>query len=207
MGYHLAGAEVWGVDIKTQPYYPFWFLRGDAIEHLMNVEIGQYDLIHASPPCQAYSTASPSTYDYPDLVALTRDWLVATGIPYVIENVVTAPVRRDLMLCGSMFGLEVQRHRLFEFGWGATAPEQPSCEHQWKEGRPWSVVGNAGGMMSRSRSETHSFKYRNLAHAQELMEMPWVKTRKGITEAVHPAYTRFIGKHLAGQGGLFRTCG
>ena len=195
-GYSQAGFDVYGVDIKPQPYYPFWFLRADAIEHLVSVDPSKYDFIHASPPCQAYSSASPAVNDHPDLVGLTRDWLVATGVPYVIENVPQAPMRRDLMLCGSMFGLEIQRHRIFEFGCGASVDVQPSCEHRWKEGRPWSVVGNAGGTLSRSRSETHSFKYRNLAHAQELMEMPWVRTRKGITEAVHPAYTRFIGLHV-----------
>ncbi len=194
-GYHLAGVEMRGVDIKPQPYYPFWFLKADAIEYMKSMT-EEYDFIHASPPCQAYSIASPAVHNHPDLVGLTRDWLVALGMPYVIENVIRAPMRRDLMLCGSMFGLEVQRHRIFEFGCGMSIDvEQPPCNHQWKEGRPWSVVGNAGGTLA--KSETHSFKYRDMAHAQELMEMPWVETRKGLTEAIPPVYTEFIANHMS----------
>jgi DNA (cytosine-5)-methyltransferase 1 len=78
-------------------------------------------VIHASPPCQAHSTLGSLWKDreHPDLVAPTRELLKASGLPYVIENVVGAPLENPVMLCGSTFGLgangrQLRRHRLFE---------------------------------------------------------------------------------------------
>ena len=56
MGYHRAGFDVTGVDIKPQKNYPFAFVQGDALAYVR--EHGhEYDAIHASPPCQAYTRA------------------------------------------------------------------------------------------------------------------------------------------------------
>ena len=99
MGYHRAGFEVVGVDIKPQPHYPFEFHQADAL----TFPLDGFDAIHASPPCQAYSTMTRKPSDHPDLYAPTRSRLVATGLPYVIENVIGAPYTHGFVLCGSMF--------------------------------------------------------------------------------------------------------
>jgi DNA (cytosine-5)-methyltransferase 1 len=133
MGYHLAGFEVAGVDIKPQKRYPFTFIQGDALAYVA-AHGHEYDAIHASPPCQAYSVLKHlSNGTHPDLVDATRDALQDTGKPYVIENVVGAPLRWPLLLCGSMFGLQtpcgaqLRRHRLFESNILLMSPSH--CQH------------------------------------------------------------------------------
>jgi len=113
-GYSLAGFDVTGIDHRPMPRYPFRHIVGDALEYIR--EHGhEYSAIHCSPPCQQYSvTRTIHGRTYPDLVAVTRQALIATGRPWVIENVIGAPLRQPVMLCGTMFGLRVYRHRLFE---------------------------------------------------------------------------------------------
>jgi DNA (cytosine-5)-methyltransferase 1 len=105
-----------GIDHAPQRNYPFCFQQGDALEFLAAVRPGDFDLIHCSPPCQKFSAATPAAarLTYPDLVAPVRALLRASGCPWVIENVVGAPLENPVMLCGLMFGLKVFRHRLFE---------------------------------------------------------------------------------------------
>ena len=117
MGYHRAGFEVVGVDIAMQKNYPFEFHQADALEYLQ--EHGhEFDAIHASPPCQAYSVtySLPNVGEYPELIEPIRELLISSGKPYVIENVPGAPLINPVELCGSMFGLNVIRHRRFETG-------------------------------------------------------------------------------------------
>jgi C-5 cytosine-specific DNA methylase len=113
LGYQLAGFHVTGVDIAPQPHYcGDAFYQADA----MTFPLDGFDVVTASPPCQAYSTLgrfSPHV-TYPDLYEPTRERLTASGLPWVIENVVGAPYRSGFILCGSMFGLRVRRHRNFE---------------------------------------------------------------------------------------------
>jgi DNA (cytosine-5)-methyltransferase 1 len=114
MGLHRAGFDVTGVDIRPQPRYPFRFVRGDALAP--PVRLGDFDLIWASPPCQAYVRSGTIAKDgrHPDLIESVRSMLCAGGVPWIIENVPGAPLRADLVLCGTMFGLGVRRHRWFE---------------------------------------------------------------------------------------------
>lgn len=119
MGYHRAGFDVIGVDIEPQPNYPFELVRADALKYGYECWGMTFGAVHASPPCQAYSTTGAlHSNEHPELVEETRKLLQAMqaqlGIPYVIENVVGAPLVNPIMLCGSSFGLGVRRHRLFE---------------------------------------------------------------------------------------------
>ena len=203
VGYHDAGFDVVGIDIEPQPNYPFTFHQEDAVEWLAR-HLGELDdvtAIHASPPCQRYSTSTASTGDpdgHPDLIEPIRDLLEMSGKPYVIENVEAAPLRRDLVLCGSMFDLRVRRHRVFELGnwmlWGA-----PPCRHveQRRSGPVVDVTGHAGGRNQTLR-DGYPIKFYDLEHAREVMGMPWASTR-GCTEAIPPAYTEFIGRQLIDQ--------
>ena len=129
MGYSRAGFEVVGVDIAAQPRYPFEFIQGDAIEYVK--EHGhEYDAIHASPPCQAYTNAQKiMRNDHPELLEPTREALNATGLPWVIENVPGAPLIEPIELCGGMFGLRTYRHRLFESSHALTAPAHRAQGH------------------------------------------------------------------------------
>jgi len=132
MGYHRAGFDVVGVDIKPQPHYPFQFIQGDALVfmerllmtdtplgrvHAAGWRLRDFDAIHASPPCQAYSAMSDATgnKDHPRLIQPVRAALaLRTAMPWVMENVARSELRATAMLCGTMFGLRVLRHRYFE---------------------------------------------------------------------------------------------
>ena len=118
-GYHQAGFEVMGVDIKRQPNFPFSFIQADALDMLDDLEfLQQFDVIAASPPCQAYSimraVSARHGRPHPQLIEPVRAKLEKTGLPYVIENVIGAPLKNAVVLCGAMFGLRTYRHRLFE---------------------------------------------------------------------------------------------
>ena len=194
MGYHRAGFdEIVGIDIEPQPNYPFEFVQADAVYVAKSWDLDCFDLIHASPPCQRFSNATLDNNKHPDLIFDTRIGLeVESDTPFVIENVPTAPIRKDLILCGSHFGLDIQRHRVFEIsGFFVMAPV---CYHRWVEGRPWTVTGSGGG-----GKRDHSWKYRNLEHGKALMDMPWVQTRTELVEAIPPAYTEYIGKAFLEQ--------
>ena len=186
MGYHQAGFEVVGVDIAPQRTYPFDFHQADALQFVKEAW-QDFDVIHASPPCQRYSNAQRIRHnDHPDLVAPTRSALEETGLPFIIENVMGAPLKNPIMLCGAMFGIETYRHRLFEFGGGLTVPEPPHPEHvakttkmgRWPQpGEYMHIVGN----------------FCNVDRARKIMEMPWAN-RDGLREAIPVSYSRYIGK-------------
>ena len=151
-----------------------------------------FDAVHASPPCQAYSSATPAANrdKHPDLVAAVRDLLQATGLPYVIENVVGAPLQTGFILCGSMFGLKVRRHRLFE---SSVLIMPPTCDHR-AQGTPLGVYGDGGPGKSTRPSGGGGTKA-DRRQFGELMEMPWA-TPKEIVQAIPPAYTEYIGAQL-----------
>jgi DNA (cytosine-5)-methyltransferase 1 len=191
-GYADAGFEVVGVDIRPQPRYPFEFHQADAIEFLLRYG-RDFDLIHASPPCQAHTCLRPlvesrlGKKEYPDLIAATRQALKQVGRPYVIENVPGAPLVNPVLLCGTMFGLRVYRHRLFEASFPVVAP--PHTPHKGR-------TGSHRGVSSFARGATyicvagHNFR---LADAREAMGIDWMSARE-IAQAIPPAYTTFIGQ-------------
>lgn len=113
-GLHQAGFRVIGVDLADQPHYPFDFVRADALKFKLPKEAV---FVWASPPCQAftaYKRRPDHVFSKPNLIPATRAKLLKSKKLYVIENVVGAPLLDPIMLCGSMFGLDVQRHRIFE---------------------------------------------------------------------------------------------
>ena len=140
MGYHRAGFEVVGVDIKPQPHYPFEFIQADWEEVLHYIpemweHNGEAYAIHASPPCQRYSTMTKKwgrSKNHPDLIEPVRETLLEIDVPYVIENVEGAPLVNPVMLCGSMFGLNAGSHYKcgcgYKFAYDLGKYGCPNCE-------------------------------------------------------------------------------
>jgi DNA (cytosine-5)-methyltransferase 1 len=190
MGYHRAGFEVVGVDIKPQPRYPFAFHQGDALEFIRD-HGHEFDAIHASPPCQAYSHASlgqrNAGKEYPDLLAPTRDALIATGLPWVIENVPKAPMRADIQLCGCQFGLDLRRERWFETSWHAFQL-RPPCHH------PYPVVSVVGHGTPTWVREKLGFNP-TIAHYRAAMNIDWMN-RDELSQAIPPDYAEHVGRQL-----------
>jgi DNA (cytosine-5)-methyltransferase 1 len=189
MGYHRAGFDVVGVDIEPQPNYPFMFIQHDALCYLDDVvEAGmRFDAIHASPPCQAHSSLKARWRDreHADFLAETQERLRDLVLPYVIENVVGAPLDHPVTLCGSMFGLDVRRHRLFEASFPMLIPP---CQHAAQD-RIVQVNGHPGGSSLRD-GERHS-----AAEWREAMGIDWMTTKE-LAQAIPPAYTQYIGERL-----------
>jgi hypothetical protein len=194
VGYHRAGCEVVGVDINPQLDYPYTCVITDALDYLAN-HWRHFDAIHASPPCQASSALTKGTNQgrtYLNLIPETRRLLKATGLPTIIENVQGSDLRRDMTLCGEMFGLEVIRHRYFELdGFDFTPPTHKPHRGRvrgWRHGTYYNgpylaVYGEGGGKGS-------------VPEWQAAMGIDWTYDRKAIAEAIPPAYTEFIGTQL-----------
>lgn len=213
VGYHRAGFDVVGVDIEPQPDYPFGFHQGDALFVLYCLihkggstfihpdgrheflALSDFDAVHASPPCQASCALTKGTNkgrEYVNLIPATREALAALRLPTVIENVQGADVRRDLTLCGELFGLGVIRHRYFELS-GFPAHQPAHRKHrgrvsgyrhgQWYTGPYVAVYGEGGGKGT-------------VPEWQAAMGIDWTDSRKSIAEAIPPAYAEYIGHQL-----------
>lgn len=199
MGYHLAGFEVIGVDKDKQPRYPFEHHVADAIEVLEEVAATgavfgrQIQAVHTSPPCQRFTAYGRSDTkgwrdNYLDLVEPTRDALIRTGLPYVIENVPGAPLIDPIQLCGSSFHLDVRRHRLFESNIPLMAVP---CDHSWQTPR-FAPASNRTNL--RSTVEVGVWRI-PLDVQRAAMGIDWMELRE-LSEALPPAFTEHIGRHL-----------
>jgi DNA (cytosine-5)-methyltransferase 1 len=199
-GYHQAGFDVVGIDIVERKNYPFQFIKSDALEYLDTEDLSQFDVIHASPVCKAYTNCNLSPKEkHPMQIADVRDALDRTGKPYIIENVVGAKhhMRASLMLCGSMFGLPIQRHRLFEAGNTDLFLYPPTpCDHRsaniavyghsvWDS----SLVGTAR-KDGKKRPDSVSIEI-----GRRAMGIPWMGIEE-LAQAIPPAYTEYIGMQL-----------
>jgi DNA (cytosine-5)-methyltransferase 1 len=209
-GYAAAGFRIEGVDTdrSVARRYPFTFHYGDALAYL--AEHGhRYDAIHASPPCQAYSTLAASLSprqlaSYPKLIDPVRELLEASGKPYIIENVVGAPLRDPVLLCGSMFDLtapdvdgtplRLERHRLFESN--VPLVEPPVHRHDPAQ----TVAGIYGGGRSvRGGKGTGRGGYTPILQVRQRLMGVRHMTQQGLSEAIPPAYTEYLGTQLIGH--------
>lgn len=203
MGYARAGFDVVGVDIKKSRNYPYEHYQKDALEVLSDSAFTrQFDVIHASPPCQAYSITKHShTRQHPDLYGPVKKKLCEIGKPWIIENVPGVPMRDAVILCGSMFDLRtidldgteliLRRHRLFESSMMLLAPGP--CRHDSTQ-----VAGVYGGGSTdrRHAKEVRRGGYTpNNAIAKQLMGIDWM-THKELTQAIPPIYTEFLGLQI-----------
>lgn len=110
---------------------------------------------------------------------------------WVLENVVGAQLPSPIMLCGASFGLgasgmDLARHRVFQTSVPMLAPP---CQH--RPGRTLGVYGH--GTNARHRAKLG----RNLTvtEMREAMGIDWMD-RATLTQAIPPAYTEWIGRHL-----------
>lgn len=191
MGYYRAGFDVVGVDINPQSRYPFEFHQADA----MTYPLDGFDAIHASPPCQDYSKAMRHLAgDYPRLIEPVRNRIIASALPWIIENVEGAPLPRqdDLFgahgveLCGTMFGLRIWRHRLFEMSFPVSSP--CGCKHTLPAMNPHNQLGR-----DRMYAELGRCDPERPWRAE--MGVEWMGKHEG-REAIPPAYTEYIGSQL-----------
>lgn len=209
MGYHLAGFDVVGIDVKPQPRYPFRFIQTDVPELDMVDLAGQLGavVLTGSPPCKVHTTMKAfSSAHHTDLIPSFRAQCLATGLPYVIENVPPNPGLIDpITLCGSSFPeLGVRRHRLFESNMDLTAP---ACDHKGQEQRsPWypvkryhsgkpvvtmsPVLGVYGGGQGLGPGEVPLWR--------KAMGIGWM-TRDELAQAIPPAYTEHLGRQILAQ--------
>ncbi len=202
MGLWRAGfTEIVGVDIERRDNYPFKFIQADALEYLVSIifdgSVKTFDLIQTGPPCQEACTLTRGTNaamgwgkEHTQFIPELRQLLELSGVPYIIEQPNgSAPVRKDITLCGEMFGLEVLRHRNFELGGWSTAPAV-HIKHRgrvrgWRHGEyfdgPYvAVYGKGGGKAS-------------VQEAQRAMEIYWTDRIEELTEAIPPAYYEWLG--------------
>lgn len=182
MGIYRAGFDVVGVDIKQQSRYPFRLVQADAFR--LPFDLKSFDFIWASPPCQRFTNARViHGNDHPDLLTPMREQLKASGVPWVIENVPGAPMRADVVLCGSLFGQpKLRRHRLFEF-WKPSLMLVPPCSHGPET---ISVFGHGGHV------------YHGLEEWREIMGIDWM-TRDELAQAIPPAYSEFLCRQILKQ--------
>jgi DNA (cytosine-5)-methyltransferase 1 len=196
-GYQEAGFYVVGVDIEPQPNYcGDEFFQEDALEALQRLPTQDHsiDAIHASPPCQAYTSmrhfGKGAGDGAPELIQPTRELLVESGLPYIIENVPTAPLINPYKLCGSSFGLNIWRHRLFETNFPMMAR---GCAHHLAP-KPIAVYGDHP--QTPGEKGTHRVRRaRSLKEGQEAMGIDWMPWKE-LTQAIPPAMTAHIGSYL-----------
>jgi DNA (cytosine-5)-methyltransferase 1 len=189
-GYMLAGFHVTGIDINPQPRYRGDdFVQADALEYVA-AHGHEFDVIHASPPCQRYSVQTAMRYrdNHPDLIAPTRELLRAAGKPYVIENVENARALliNPIKLCGSMFGLNLWRHRYFEM-WPDVLCLTPICNHAEL---PVLITGT-----TRRKPEKGGRMEYSAQQCRDASGLHWM-TRKEMDEAIPPIFTKWIGERL-----------
>lgn len=182
-----AGFAVYGVDIKYQPRYPFSFTQADA----MTYPLKGFDFIWASPPCQRYTVLGgrEDLSHYEDLVDATRAKLQASGTPWVMENVVGAPLRADLTLCANSFGLRSYRHRIFECSFPVVQPKHMPHKIRvnrrgenrmawWRAGGHITITGDVG-----------------VYCGGQAMGIDWMNGKE-LSQAIPPVYAKYIAEQF-----------
>jgi len=193
MGLHRAGFEVVGVDIEPQPNYPFEFHQADALEFPLGEWGGDYDFIWASPVCKRWTDGATERmrkggFEYPDQIEPMRRRLKEWGGLWVIENVIKAPIRADLILHGHMFDLKVIRRRKFELSWDAFQLVPPLPRGLLREGFVCAV-----GHGTPTGVREMGLEHYTVARVRAAMGIDWM-SRDELSQAIPPAYGEYIGR-------------
>jgi DNA (cytosine-5)-methyltransferase 1 len=197
MGYHLAGFdEIVGVDKDSQEHYPFEFVQSEALSYLAE-HAHEFDAVHASPPCQWVSQAVKikNRVNITNQIPATRQALLETGLPYIIENIPRAidHMISPVSLCGSAFGLPIRRHRLFESNvwlWGV------QCSHK-EYPRQYPPAWNRTGLLRvLSLSGGFTKGATTLQEHADALGITWEMTMRELSRVIPPAYTEHLGLQL-----------
>lgn len=193
-GLQRAGYHVTGVDINPQPRYcGDAFYQDDAMAWLRGERdaLASFDLIWTSPPCQRYSAITKTAgtaAQHPDLIPEMRELLSDLDVPWIMENVEGSPLRNPLMLCGTMFGLLVVRHRLFETSPALYFPPA-ACAHQRR-------VVKHGRRPDRDRHYAAvTGHFSDISFVREAMGIDWMCGSE-LAEAIPPAYSEFLARQI-----------
>jgi DNA (cytosine-5)-methyltransferase 1 len=157
------------------------------------IEAAEFDAIHASPPCPAYSLVSGFqgvAASHPDLIGPVRLLLDQAPTPYIIENVPGAPIRRDVVLCGEMFGLRLHRHRIFETR-GFFVMQPRHSPHRLRGAKTNCEKGDGIARWITGNYADHE-------DASGAMGIDWMGRRE-LAQAIPPAYTEHIGHFLMAE--------
>lgn len=190
-GLHDAGFDIIGVDINPQPNFPFTFVQGDATNPPF--DLAGFDFIWASPVCKAFTVARHiQGNEHPNQIPATRELLRRSGVPYCIENVPGAPLEDPFMLCGTMFGLNVIRHRHFEASFPVLAP---TCG---RHGRTMSKDGYSTKARGAEFITVAGNNYPRTEGAAAMGGLDWM-TRPELSQAIPPAYSEWIARQFLRQ--------
>lgn len=197
-GYELAGfTTIYGVDINPQKHYPYPFSKLDAVVALEEaVDKQDFDFIHASPPCQKFSTLNKvNKRQYPDFISKIRELLNEIGIPYIIENVPNSPLLNPVQLCGGYFGLGIpgyylKRHRWFESNLDIKGTP---CNHFEKYAV--GVYGHGPWNNNHEAQKDRGGYQANAAEKAQALGIDWMN-RNELSQAIPPAYTEYLGKQV-----------
>lgn len=195
-GYAQAGfTDIVGVDIHAQPRYPYQFLQTDALEFVL-AHGAEFDVIHASPPCQLWAAGhNPHRASYPNLINPLRAYFLQHDCQYVIENVPRAPLQSPIQLCGGALAcstdtMQLHRHRCFESSF--TLVGTP-CVKSHKLTATITGTGTPSGTFYKlGRALT-------IGEKQQLMGIDWTRNAHELSEAIPPAYTKYLGEQILGM--------
>lgn len=192
--------EIIGIDIKPQKHYPYQFIQGDAIEYI-RMSGHKFDFIHGSPPCQ-HASKSTVRYKkegkiYPDYIPAFEQELLRYKVPSVIENVLGAKLRTDIILSGPMFNLQVIRRRIFQINHFMLlqSPEMPK-NGSIKTGEYCSIYGKGGWSKCGSRLKPKFAEKTVRETWMKAMSIDWYMNEKELSQAIPPAYTKYIGLQI-----------
>lgn len=120
------------LDGSKKEQYTGYFIEHDLTEGMPEIlESFEFDIAWASPPCQ-FATGLQFQRSGENLIPVARK--ILENIPALMTVIENVPDAREhlndpVQFCGSAFGMDVQKHRLFETNFDARDME---CDHPGK---------------------------------------------------------------------------
>ena len=197
MGYKLAGFNITGIDIAPKKDYPGLFIQGD-FRDLDADYINSFDVVHFSPPCQAFSRATPTHlhHKHVNMIPEVLEMVKHLTIPVIIENVAQAPIRPDIILTGANFGLKIIRKRIFQIdNWYCLGPQEVHYKNKTVRGGDLiTVAGKESHNLNKGNTPFKEIGKRTIFQLRkDVMGVGWMTNSNSVAESIPPVYTEFIG--------------